>query len=70
MNKVEALCSGCANFDPSDGGCKLAWVTRKNQTERADAKFCEDAEVLTGDASTRSAPAILVPESWLTLKNK
>lgn len=65
MTNVEALCGGCANFNPEHGGCKLAWVTRKNQEERAAVKFCENAEVYGTDGQTHQAPAILVPEEWL-----
>lgn len=64
MTSVEALCTGCANRDPKDGGCKLAWVTRRNQEERAKAGYCEDAGIYVG-GKIYDTPAVVISKEQL-----
>lgn len=67
---VETMCAGCANLNLDNGGCKLRWVSKQNQIEKAIVGFCEDAQVLSADAETQEAPVVLIPESWANLKSK
>lgn len=63
MNKeVQKMCLNCFNLR-QDGLCKVAWITKRNQVERATAGFCGEAQVLDVDGNSHEAVEIKLSEN-------